>query len=184
MTVEEWKRLEEELKSFHGLDCATRDERLAHVFLAGCIWKRELTVKGRVKRKVQLHYLQGGKQVAKGREALIRVLEQSNLPSFLVHDLAVLFDDKVRKKAVLLFWPEEPEGLRGTVVLMNETRKLKFVYRLQKPHDPLQDNEIRSFMHPSEGKRPRVKDAMRFFGLSRQAIYDALKRAKRSSPHG
>jgi hypothetical protein len=182
MTPKEWKSFEEELKSFHGIGRATQDEQLAHVFLAGCIWRRELMVKGRVKRKAQLYFLRG-KQEAKGREALIRVLEESNLPNFLVHDLAVLFDDNVRKKAVFLNWPQRKET-SGTVILMNETRRLKFSYRSQNFRNELHDDEIRSFMYPLEGKRPRVKDAMRFFGLSRQAIHDALKRVKRSSPHG
>jgi hypothetical protein len=39
MTDEEWKPedlpLLDQLKSFHGLDCATKDEWWAHVFLAG-----------------------------------------------------------------------------------------------------------------------------------------------------
>jgi len=170
------ERVIETVTSGHGLDRATEDERWAHVFLAGCV-RRELIVKGKVeKRKVQLHFLQGGKKEAKGREALIRVLEQSNLQSFLVHDLAVLFDERVREKAVQEFSPID----RSTYHYVNETRRLKFVYRSKKPRHNLTDSEIWMFMRPSDGKKRRVKGAMRFFGLSRQAVYQALKRMERA----
>jgi hypothetical protein len=190
LTPEGWKpATPEEIDEFNsgfGLSRATPDERLAHIFLAGRVWRRELTVKDRkgkdrVKRKAQLHFLQGGKAEARGREALIRVLEASNLPSFLVHDLTVLFDEKVRKKALLQYGPEDPE-LRGTYSLKNETRRLKFVYRSRNPRNNLTDGAIWMFMHPSNGKRPPIKDAERFFGLSRTAIYNALNRVKERFP--
>jgi hypothetical protein len=163
----------DEFKSFHGLDCATKDEWWAHAFLAGYVWPR-LIVKDKVeKRKVQIQFLQGGKREAKAREAFIRVLEQSNLPSFLVHDLTVLFDEKVRQKAVQEF---SQINCRDYYVV-DETRRLKFEHRSKKAHSPLQDFEIWRFMHPSNGEKPSFKQAMSFFGLSRSAINDALKRA-------
>jgi hypothetical protein len=161
----------DERNSFIGLDCATKDEWWAHIFLAGYVWPR-LTVKGKVeKRKVQLQFLQGGNREAKGREALIRVL-QSNLPSFLAHDLAVLFDEKVRTKAVQEF----TQMNSGTYYRVDETRRLKFEHRSKKARNPFQDWDIRMFMHPSNGEKRSFKQAMGFFGLSRSAINDALKR--------
>ena len=63
----------DEFKSFHGLDCATKDEWWAHAFLAGYVWPR-LIVKDKVeKRKVQIQFLQGGKREAKAREAWVRI---------------------------------------------------------------------------------------------------------------
>ena len=100
------------------------------------------------------------------------------MPGFLVHDLAALFDDKVRPKAVQELSPLSP----GDHYVVNETRRLKFVHRSRKTRNPLQDHVIAMFMRPSDGKGTKVKEAMNFFGLSRQAITDALKRHKERYP--
>jgi len=158
-----------------GLDRATEDEWWAHIFLAGALWRR-LVVKGKVeKRKVGLHFLQGGKKEAKGREALIRVLEQSNLPGFLVNDLAALFDEQVRIKAV----KEVSERNSSSYSVTKETRRLEFVKRSKNSPNTFQDWAIWGFMRPSDGKRSPIKNAMRFFGLSRSAVYQALERTER-----
>jgi len=89
---------------------------------------------------------------------------------------AVLFDEKVRKKAV----QESSQINSMDYYVVDETRRLKFVYRSKKTRNPLQDWDIWNFVHPSNRKRPPIKKAMRFFGLSRSAINCALERTERA----
>jgi len=96
MTDEEWKPedlpLLDQLKSFSRTRLCDEDEWWAHVFLAGYVWPR-LTVKGKVEKPQSPAsvFARRKKERRRRARALIRVLEQSNLPSFLCTDLAPFF---------------------------------------------------------------------------------------------
>ena len=151
-----------------------RDEFLARVFLAGLVHYVKSTAKGKVTWKSKVSFLRGEKE-ANGRKAFLRVLERSNFP--LKHELAALFDDKVRKKVVVLFSDNPGDNPNpNDIAVINEQCRLELGYRSKNIHKEVQDSDIWQFMNPPDGKRPPVKKAMNFFGLSRQAIYDAEKR--------
>ena len=175
----DWEKQVEEYKTMEGMENATRDELLAHVFLAGCF------VKGK------LSFLRGENE-NKVREAWIRVLTgERPLPYFLRHDLVVLFEKNVRLKAMIWnLWDLRRERAKGhgpTVSLTPEHRRLVFKHRSRNTRNAAQkDFDIANFIKNEIQKAPlsrkrrtnAVTDAMKFFGLkSRQAIYHALKRS-------
>src|SRR5207237_4745417 len=134
---------------------ATPDELLAHIFLAGFVQREKVTTKSQVIHKAKLSFFQGEKE-ARGRAALVRVLESERpLPHFLRRDLAVLFDDNVRTKAVIY---RRNSDQSTTVTLLYEQRKLRFRKRSRNTGNDVQDSEIWLFMNPSDGKKPSAKD--------------------------
>jgi hypothetical protein len=171
---DDWEKRLEELKATAFTLGATRDELMAHIFLAGFVFRGKIS------------FLRGEREV-EGREALVRVLANGRpLPTFLQHDLAALFSDAIKLKAVQL-----PPGSKNyepnECYLIQEQRKLVFKHRSRNSRDITIKNQDLALFIKAEtrrnGKKPSAKKIMNIFGYkSRQAIDDALKRHKQRWP--
>jgi hypothetical protein len=168
-----------EFRMTEGMQGATRDELWAHAFLSGGL-------QGDLAYSEGVSYLRG-KAEARGREALVRVLElalagEKDLPVFLGYDLLVLFADDARLKAVLTSWPTK----NGGVDYFTSREKRKLVFKFRSRHwrsTEFKDFDIHNFierrLRDGEKLEAVLEDAKKEFRLKERAIHDARKRVKK-----